>query len=205
MAAPMMYPLADPVDYEPPMSAMLGARMAATGREPLDVLYDFLLEDEGRSMAALMGANDIAERQEVLREMLLHPHTVTGLSDAGAHVTLICDATMPTTQLTYWTRDRQRGERLPIEFVVAKQTAGNARLYGLNDRGVLAPGMRADVNVIDLERLSVAPPLAHHDLPAGGTRLIQPVVGYLATMVKGEVTRRHDADTGARPGTLVRS
>jgi N-acyl-D-amino-acid deacylase len=205
MAAPMMYPLADPVDYEPQMSAMLGARMAASGREPLDVLYDFLLEDDGRSMAALMGANDIAERQEVLREMLLHPDTVTGLSDAGAHVTLICDATMPTTQLTYWTRDRKRGERLPIEFVVAKQTAGNARLYGLHDRGVLAPGMRADLNVIDLERLSVAPPRAHHDLPAGGTRLIQPVVGYLATMVKGEVTRRHDADTGARPGTLVRS
>jgi N-acyl-D-aspartate/D-glutamate deacylase len=205
MAAPMMYPLADPVDYEPTMDKTLGARMAATGREPFDVLYDFLLEDDGRSMAALMGGKDIAESQEVLREMLLNPHTVTGLSDAGAHVTLICDATMPTTQLTYWVRDRKRGERLPLEFVVAKQTAGNARLYGLHDRGVLAPGMRADVNVIDLDNLTVAPPKAHHDLPAGGTRLIQPVKGYLATMVKGEVTRRHDADTGARPGTLVRS
>ena len=205
MAAPMIYPLADPVDYEPTMDKMLGARMAATGREPLDVLYDFLLEDGGTSMGALMGSNDIADRQEVLREMLLHPDTVTGLSDAGAHVTLICDATMPTTQLTYWVRDRQRGERLPLEFVVAKQTAGNARLYGFNDRGLLAPGKRADINVIDLDRLTVAPPKAHHDLPAGGTRLIQPVQGYLATMVKGEVTRRHDADTGARPGTLVRS
>ena len=205
MAAPMIYPLADPVDYEPTMDQMLGARMAATGREPLDVLYDFLLEDGGTSMGALMGSNDIADRQEVLREMLLHPDTVTGLSDAGAHVTLICDATMPTTQLTYWVRDRQRGERLPLEFVVAKQTAGNARLYGFDDRGLLAPGKRADINVIDLDRLTVAPPKAHHDLPAGGTRLIQPVQGYLATMVKGEVTRRHDADTGARPGTLVRS
>jgi N-acyl-D-aspartate/D-glutamate deacylase len=205
MAAPMMYPLADPVDYEPTMDQTLGARMAATGREPFDVLYDFLLEDEGTSMAALMGGKDIADSQEVLREMLLNPHTVTGLSDAGAHVTLICDATMPTTQLTYWVRDRKRGERLPLEFVVAKQTAGNARLYGLRDRGVLAPGMRADINVIDLDNLTVAPPKAHHDLPAGGTRLIQPVKGYLATMVNGEVTRRHDADTGARPGTLVRS
>jgi N-acyl-D-aspartate/D-glutamate deacylase len=205
MAAPMLYPLADPVDYEPTMDQTLGARMAATGREPLDVLYDFLLEDDGTSMGALMGANDIAERQEVLREMLMHPDTVTGLSDAGAHVTLICDATMPTTQLTYWVRDRQRGERLPLEFVVAKQTANNARLYGFADRGLLAPGLRADINVIDLERLTVAPPKAHHDLPAGGTRLIQPVQGYLATMVKGELTRRHDADTGARPGTLVRS
>jgi len=205
MAAPMIYPLANPVNYEPTMDQMLGARMAATGREPLDVLYDFLLEDEGKAMGALMGANDIAERQEVLREMLMHPDTVTGLSDAGAHVTLICDATMPTTQLTYWVRDRQRGERLPLEFVVAKQTAGNARLYGLHDRGLLEPGKRADINVIDLDRLTVAPPLAHHDLPAGGTRLIQPVQGYLATMVKGVMTRRHDADTGARPGTLVRS
>ena len=205
MAAPMIYPLADPVDYEPTMDQMLGARMAATGREPLDVLYDFLLEGQGTAMGALMGSNDIAERQEVLREMLVHPDTVTGLSDAGAHVTLICDATMPTTQLTYWVRDRQRGERLPLEFIVAKQTANNARLYGFHDRGLLAPGKRADINVIDLERLTVAPPKAHHDLPAGGTRLIQPVHGYLATMVKGEVTRRHDADTGARPGTLVRS
>jgi N-acyl-D-aspartate/D-glutamate deacylase len=205
MAAPLIYPLDDPVDYEPTMDKMLGARMAATGREPLDVLYDFLLEDEGRSMGALMGANDIAERQEVLRDMLLHPDTVTGLSDAGAHVTLICDATMPTTQLTYWVRDRRRGERLPLEYVVAKQTAGNAALYGFGDRGRLAPGLRADINVIDLERLSVSPPRAHHDLPAGGTRLIQPVVGYVATMVRGEVTRRDDADTGARPGTLVRS
>ena len=205
MAAPMMYPLADPVDYEPTMDQTLGARMAATGREPFDVLYDFLLENDGHAIAALMGGNDIAERQDVLREMLLDPNTVTGLSDAGAHVTLICDATMPTTQLTYWVRDRKRGERLPLEFVVAKQTARNARLYGLNDRGVLAPGMRADINVIDLDNLTVAPPRAHHDLPAGGTRLIQPVQGYLATMVKGQVTRRHDADTGARPGTLVRS
>ena len=205
MAAPLIYPLANPVDYEPTLGDTLGARMAATGRAPLDVLYDFLLEQDGQSMGSLMGANDISDRQDVLREMLLHPDTVTGLSDAGAHVTLICDATMPTTQLTYWVRDRQRGERLPLEFVVAKQTSRNAGLYGLHDRGVLAVGKRADINVIDLDRLSVAPPKAFHDLPAGGTRLIQPVVGYLATMVKGVVTRRHDADTGARPGTLVRS
>ena len=205
MAASAVYPLADPVDYEPPLSATLGARAAAAGREPIDVLYDFLLEDDGRAMGALMGGTDINERQNVLREMLVHPYTVTGLSDAGAHVTLICDASMPTTQLTYWVRDRRRGERLPLEFVVAKQTAGNARLYGFDDRGVLAVGKRADINVIDLDRLSVAPPRAHHDLPAGGTRLIQPVVGYVATMVNGVVTRRHDADTGARPGRLVRS
>ena len=205
MAAPVIYPLADPVDYEPEMSMCLGARAAATGDDILSVMYDFLLEQDGASMGAIMGGVDVHQSQEVIREMLVHPATVTGLSDAGAHVTLICDASMPTTQLTYWARDRRRGERIPIEFLVHKQTARNARLYGLDDRGTLAPGLRADINVIDLENLSVAPPKAFHDLPAGGTRLIQPVVGYLATMVNGVVTRRFDADTGARPGRLVRS
>ena len=205
MAAPVIYPLADPVDYEPEMSMCLGARAAATGDDILSVMYDFLLEQDGASMGAIMGGVDVHQSQEVIREMLVHPATVTGLSDAGAHVTLICDASMPTTQLTYWARDRRRGERIPIEFLVHKQTARNARLYGLDDRGTLAPGLRADINVIDLENLSVAPPKAFHDLPAGGTRLIQPALGYLATMVNGVVTRRHDADTGARPGRLVRS
>jgi N-acyl-D-amino-acid deacylase len=204
-AAPLVYPLANPVDYEPEMSMCLGARASATGQDILSVMYDFLLEQDGASMGAIMGGLDVHKSQEVIREMLTHPATVTGLSDAGAHVTLICDASMPTTQLTYWARDRQRGERIPLEFLVAKQTARNAKLYGLTDRGTLAPGLRADINVIDFDNLSVAPPKAFHDLPAGGTRLIQPIVGYLATMVNGVVTRRHDADTGARPGRLVRS
>lgn len=156
-------------------------------------------------MGSLMGGADVNAAQEVLREMLLHPDTVTGLSDAGAHVTLICDASMPTTQLTFWARDRRKGERLPVELLVHKQTGRNADLYGLSDRGRLRPGLRADINVIDLDNLSVAPPKAFRDLPAGGTRLIQPVRGYVATMVNGVVTRRHDADTGARPGRLVRS
>jgi N-acyl-D-amino-acid deacylase len=143
--------------------------------------------------------------QEAIREMLLHPDTVTGLSDAGAHVSLICDASMPSTQIAFWSRDRSRGEQLPIEFLVAKQTAGNAALYGMTDRGLLSPGMRADVNVIDLDNLTVSRPRAHRDLPGGGVRLIQPVSGYEATMVNGVVTRRGDEDTGARPGRLVRS
>ena len=205
MAAPVVYPLADPVDYEPEMSSCLGARAAASGDDILSVMYDFLLEQDGAAMGAIMGGLDVHQTQQVIREMLVHPATVTGLSDAGAHVTLICDASMPTTQLTYWARDRRRGERIPLEFLVHKQTARNAALYGLRDRGTLAPGLRADINVIDLDNLKVSPPKAFHDLPAGGTRLIQPVSGYLATMVNGVVTRRHDADTGARPGRLVRS
>jgi len=204
-AAGFMYPLADPVDYEPDPSNMLGSRAASTGENVLSLLYDYMLEQNGAAMCALMGGANVHESQEVLRKMLMHPETVTGLSDAGAHVTLICDATMPTTQLTFWARDRHLGERITLEFLVAKQTSRNADLYGLNDRGCLAVGLRADINVIDFENLTVSPPKAFHDLPAGGTRLIQPVKGYLATLVKGQVTRRHDADTGARPGSLVRS
>ena len=204
-AAGFMYPLADPVDYEPDPSNMLGSRAASTGENVLSLLYDYMLEQNGAAMCALMGGANVHESQEVLRKMLMHPETVTGLSDAGAHVTLICDATMPTTQLTFWARDRHLAERIPLEFLVAKQTSRNADLYGLNDRGRLAVGLRADINVIDFENLTVSPPKAFHDLPAGGTRLIQPVKGYLATLVKGQVTRRHDADTGARPGSLVRS
>ena len=201
-AAGATYPLSDPVEYEPTMDEMLGFR--AEGREMLDVLYDFLLEDDGQAMGSIIGL-DAKASQDVLREMLLHPATVTGLSDAGAHVSLICDGTMPSTQLGFWTRDRSRGERLPLEFLVAKQTAGNAALYGLDDRGSLTVGKRADLNVIDHESLNVGKPRAHADLPGGGTRLIQPVTGYVATMVDGEVTRRDDEDTGARPGRLVRS
>ena len=204
-AAGFMYPLADPVDYEPDPSNMLGSRASSTGENVLSLLYDYMLEQNGAAMCALMGGANVHESQEVLRKMLMHPETVTGLSDAGAHVTLICDATMPTTQLTFWARDRHLGERIPLEFLVAKQTSRNADLYGLNDRGRLAVGLRADINVIDFENLTVSPPKAFHDLPAGGTRLIQPVKGYVATLVKGQVTRRHDADTGARPGSLVRS
>ncbi len=202
-SAAVMFPLNDPVDYEPGRDETLGALAAAAGREPLEYLYDFLVSDDGRRFASLSTVDTYA-RMEVLREMLLDRHTVTGLSDAGAHVTLICDGTMPTTQLTHWTRDRVRGEQIPIEFLVAKQTSRNAALYGLTDRGTLAEGMRADINVIDHARLSVAPPVAHNDLPGGGTRLIQPVRGYLATLCNGVQTRSDDADTGARPGRLVR-
>ncbi len=203
-SAAVMFPLSDPVDYEPTRDSTLGALAQAAGRDPLDYLYDFLCEADGTRFASLSTVDSYA-RMEVLREMLLDANTVTGLSDAGAHVTLICDGTMPTTQLTHWTRDRHRGEQIPIEFVVAKQTWGNAELYGLTDRGQLKVGMRADINVIDHAGLRVSPPVAHNDLPAGGTRLIQPVQGYVASMCNGVLTREHDTDTGARPGRLVRS
>ncbi len=186
------------------MEDTLGARAAAEGRDPLEYLYDFMLEADGTRFASLSTV-DVPERMNVLREMLMHPDTVTGLSDAGAHVTLICDGTMPTTQLTYWARDRKKGEQLPIEFLVHKQTARNAALYGFDDRGTIEVGKRADLNVIDHANLTVSAPVAHDDLPAGGTRLMQPVSGYVATICNGEVTRDHDEDTGARPGRLART
>ncbi len=203
-AAAVMYPLSNPVDLEPAVTDTLGARAHAANRDPLEFLYDFYLEDDGTRFASLSTV-DVPARMDVLREMLVHPDTVTGLSDAGAHVTLICDGTMPTTQLTYWARDRKRDDRLPIEFLVNKQSARNAELYGFTDRGTLEVGKRADVNVIDHENLSVSAPVAHADLPAGGTRLMQPVTGYVATVCNGVVTRDDDTDTGARPGRLVRS
>lgn len=202
-AAAVMYPLGNPVNLEPTMADTLGAQASASGRDPLEYLYDFMLEDGGTRFASLSTV-DVPDRMNVLREMLVDENTVTGLSDAGAHVTLICDGTMPTTQLTYWTRDRQ-ADQLPLEFIVNKQTARNAELYGFDDRGTLEVGKRADINVIDHDNLTVNAPVAHHDLPAGGTRLMQPVSGYLATLCNGVVTRDHDTDTGERPGRLVRS
>jgi N-acyl-D-aspartate/D-glutamate deacylase len=199
-----LYPLSEPINLEADKSASIGARAKAERRDALEYLYDVMLEDEGRSFQALT-QGDQQKSLAVLEEMLRHPDTVTGLSDAGAHVTLICDATMPTTQLSYWTRDRKSGPTLPLEYLVHKQTARNAALYGFSDRGLLQAGKRADINVIDYAGLTVSPHVAHHDLPAGGTRLMQPVKGYAATFCNGVMIRENDADTGARPGRLVRS
>ena len=152
----------------------------------------------------MLGAGFVDHNLDAIREMLVHPETVTGLGDAGAHVKLICDGSMPSTQITHWARDRTRGEQIPIEFLVEKQTRRNARLYGLDDRGTLEVGMRADVNVIDFANLQVRRPETHADLPAGGVRFLQPVSGYLATFVSGVQTRAHDTDTGERPGRLIR-
>ena len=204
MATPMMFALDDVVDYEPGPELTFAALAAAAGVDPLERMYDFLCDGEGAGVAVLLGAGYVDGNLDAMREMLTSPVTVTGLADAGAHVKLICDGSAPSTQLTLWTRDRTRGATIPLEFVVEKQTRRNARLYGLRDRGTLEVGMRADVNVIDLDRLTVRRPVAHADLPAGGFRFLQPVEGYVATFVNGVQTRSHDTDTGARPGRLLR-
>ncbi len=190
--------------YEPTLDRTIAAMAEAAGVPPLEMLYDVMLEHGAQHLLMLPFFNYAERNHDAIREMLLHPGGVSGLSDGGAHCGLICDASIPTFMLTHWARDRIRGETLPLEYLVKKQTSDTAALYGLGDRGVLAAGKKADVNVIDFDRLSLGMPRMAHDLPAGGGRLLQDADGYVATMVSGEVTRRHGVDTGARPGRLLR-
>jgi N-acyl-D-aspartate/D-glutamate deacylase len=199
---PMMYPLGDPPDYEPTPERSIAGIAAATGRNPWEVHYDLLA-----SGAWTLGAftNYAQATQEPLRAMIAHPETILGLSDGGAHVRMICDASLPTYLLTHWARDRARGERLPLEALIHKQCAATAKAVGLDDRGTLEVGKKADLNVIDFEKLTLHAPRSVDDLPAGGRRVLQDATGYVATIVSGVVTRRHDRDTGERPGRLVRA
>jgi len=202
--APFMFPIEMPIDYEPDPSKMFMLQAQAAGKEIHEYMYDYLLQNGGRSYAIVLGSNYMAFNHDVIREMLLDENTISGLSDAGAHVNLIFDAVAPTYSLMHWARDRARGERLPIEFVVRKQSLNNAELYGMHDRGSLEVGKRADINLIDFDNLSLGQLEVHEDLPAGGSRILQKASGYLACFVNGVQTRKNDADTGARPGRLVR-
>ncbi len=204
MAAPAMFPIEIPIDYEPEASGNMGARAAAAGMDIQAFMYDFLTAGEGDQFAILLGANFADGTFSVIEEMIPHPNTTIGLSDAGAHVNLIFDAVGPTYQLTHWVRDRSRGKRFPIELIVHKQTYSNARLFGLSDRGSIEVGKRADINVIDLDRLGLGKLHVHRDLPAGGSRILQPARGYVGTFVAGVKTRDNDRDTGARPGRVIR-
>ena len=198
-----MFELDDPVDYEPSMDASVSARAAREGRDPLDLAYDLLLDDEGHAFLYVPLFNYDDGNLDAAGEMLRHPHTVVGLGDGGAHVGTICDASFPTTVLAHWGRDRPH-DRIDLPFLVHRQTQATARTVGLLDRGVLAPGYRADVNVIDFDALQAHRPEMRHDLPAGGKRLVQGADGYVATAVGGEVTYEHGEATGPLPGRLIR-
>jgi N-acyl-D-aspartate/D-glutamate deacylase len=199
-----MYLLGDPPDYEQPPERTLGAQARREGRRPEELAYDAMLTDNGRGMLYVPFLNYSDGNLDATREMLSDPRSVPGLSDGGAHCGIICDASFPTYLLTHWTRDRTRGDKLSIPFVVAAQSRKTALSVGLNDRGLLAPGYKADINVIDYDRLHLHPPKVHYDLPVGGRRLLQQVDGYEATIVSGVVTRRDGTATGARPGRLLR-
>ncbi|MBN9563324.1 MAG: amidohydrolase family protein [Alphaproteobacteria bacterium] len=198
------YPLGPSLDYEPDPATSVAARAAAAGRDPLEMALDLMLAEDGKGLMLHPFENYHAGNLDVVREMLLDDATVIGVADGGAHVGVICDASAPTFLLSHWARDRRRGPGLPLEFLVRKHTRDTAEAYGLNDRGVLAPGKRADIAVIDFDQLSLKRPEVVYDLPAGGKRLMQRAQGYRHVFVNGVETLRDDAHTGQFPGKLVR-
>jgi N-acyl-D-amino-acid deacylase len=199
-----LFPLGDPPDYEPAPDRSVEAIAAREGRTPQEVTYDLMMADDGRGLLYIPILGYAHGDFGALRDMLVHPGTVLGLGDGGAHCGLLCDASLPTYMLTHWVRDRARGERLGLEQAVHMQTRATAALYGFDDRGLLAPGLLADVNVIDIDALTIDAPEIVYDLPAGGRRLIQRARGYAATVKRGVVVREADESTGARPGRLLR-
>jgi N-acyl-D-aspartate/D-glutamate deacylase len=206
IVAMRLFPMAARPDYEPAFDTCLAARASLSRRPVLEVIYDALLEDDGKALLYFPIFNYRGMNLDVVREMLTHPRALVGLGDGGAHVGTVCDASMPTFLLTHWARDRPRAARagLALEDVVRMQARDTARFIGLGDRGTIEPGMRADLNLIELDRLALPRPEMVRDLPAGGRRLIQRAEGFLATLIAGELVAERGALTGARPGTLVR-
>jgi N-acyl-D-aspartate/D-glutamate deacylase len=199
-----IFPLGDPPDYEPAPETSVAAVAEREGRRPEEVVLDWLLERDGLALlnAPLSSYEDT--NLDACREMMLHPRTVLGLSDGGAHCGLICDVSMPTTLLTHWIRDRRRGDLISLEQAIHLQTGRTASIYGFADRGTLEAGKRADVNLIDVDGIRLHAPEMVFDLPAGGRRLIQKADGYEATFVAGQQTYASGQPTGARPGKLLR-
>ena len=198
------FELSEPPNYEPEFANSIGNRARATGRDPFDLALELLLQKRGTTLLLHTFENYSAGDLGVVYQMLKNRNTVCGIADGGAHVGLICDSGSPTSLLTLWARDRTRGPKLPLEFLVHKQTAATARSYGLHDRGVIGPGYRADLNIIDFANLGLDLPIVVHDLPAGGKRIVQRSRGYRHTFVYGIEVARDGEDTGARPGRLVR-
>jgi len=198
-----IYPLGNPPNYEPPRETAIAMQAERTGRDAAELAYDMLLEDEGRAFLFSPFANYTNYNLDCCGEMIAHSDTVMGLGDGGAHVGIISDASYTTYLLTHWGRDRAHG-RFDLGYLVKRLTSETARAVGLMDRGILAPGMKADINVINFDKLRVNAPTMAFDLPAGGKRLLQGADGYVATIVSGNVTYRDGKETGALPGKLVR-
>jgi N-acyl-D-aspartate/D-glutamate deacylase len=196
--------LTDPVDYEVHTDRSIAAEARAAGTEPISLVYDLLLERDGHQLLYLPLFNFAHGNFDDIHAMITAPNVLLGLSDAGAHCGAICDASMTTSSLTVWSRDRRDGDRVPVERIVHLHTQRNARHMGWHDRGVVAPGYRADLNVIDLDALACHPPTIVHDLPAGGRRLMQTAEGYRYTIKSGVVTFEDGVHTGDLPGRLLR-
>ena len=200
-----IWPVADgAIDYEPTADQSVAAIAVRTGVPPMQLVLDQLTAHDGNGMLYAPFFNYSYGDLSMTFEATRHPHTRMGLSDAGAHCGAICDGGTPTFMLTHWTRDRSRGPRLSLEYIVHRQTRQTAELYGLTDRGLVAPGLRADLNVIDFAALDFEPPRMVFDLPAAGRRLVQKASGYRATYLGGTQTVDHDQFTGELPGRLVR-
>ncbi len=199
-----IFPLLDPPDYEPGPEASIASIARRSAKHPYEVIFDALMADNGKGLVFYPLFNYSHGDFESIREMILDPNAIVGLGDGGAHCGVICDASIPTYMLSHWARDRTRGERLPLELVVRKQTLDTAQMYGLNDRGVLAVGKKADLNIIDFDKLNIRRPRMVHDLPAEGRRLIQESVGYDLTVISGKVTFAGGEATGEMPGKLIR-
>jgi N-acyl-D-aspartate/D-glutamate deacylase len=200
----LYFPVTDPPVYEPELSETVAALAAQRGLTPAEVGYDLMLEDDGRRLLFHPVQNYAAGSLDVAYEMMNHPDTVLGLGDGGAHLGLICDASYTTTMLAYWTRDRKRGPKVSLPAAVQALTATTANTVGLLDRGQLAVGYKADINVIDYDKLQLRAPHVRHDLPAGGKRMVQLADGYVATYINGVATQLDGKSTGQMPGRLVR-
>jgi len=198
------FTLGDNPNYEPTLAESIGARAKARGVPALEEVLDALLEDEGHALLYFPVYNYAEFSLDNVREMITHPLALPGLSDSGAHVGTICDASFPSFLLSYWARDRKKGA-IPLERVVQMITSDTANYLGMHDRGELRPGLRADINVIAHADMRLYPPQMRADLPAGGKRLLQAVDGYRATFVRGELIVENGKLTGRRPGRLVRS
>jgi N-acyl-D-aspartate/D-glutamate deacylase len=199
-----MFVLGDPPDYEQPLERSILARAQQAGVSPESLAYDLMLEQGGRAHLYVTLCNYQRGSLDTSLEMMRHPGAVLGLGDGGAHCGTICDGSYPTFMLTHWVRDRTRGERLPLPQVVRWLAHDTAQSVGLADRGLVAPGYKADLNVIDPVRLHLHAPEVVRDLPSGGRRLVQRAEGYVATVVSGQAVYRDGVHTGALPGRLVR-
>ncbi len=201
---PRTFRLQEPLDYEPEFSSSVIALAQAARRDAVDLTLELLLEKNGKAILLHTFENYFDGDMDIVRTLLADPGTICGIADAGAHVGYICDAGSATGMLTHWVRDRKRGPGLPLEYLVKKQTLDTARTYGLNDRGIIAPGYRADFNLIDFDALRVNLPELIYDLPAGGRRMIQRAEGYRHTFAAGTETMVNGEATGALPGRLIR-